>query len=106
MKNQNLSNYDALQKKLKLLNQNERGLWNPCILLQFFNFVLELDLKAVLSRMDAAYDEIHENYKIGAVFMDHYTNGVTSPKFYINTILNEILKSLQFKVFESSEFDP
>ena len=59
----------------------------------------------VIKMIDGIYDDIHENYKIGAVFMDHYTHGVKSPKFYINSILNEILKSLQFKVFESCKHE-
>lgn len=58
----------------------------------------------VINMIDEVYEGIHSNFKIGAVFMDHYTSGVTSPKFYINAIINEILKSLQFKVFESSKY--
>lgn len=57
----------------------------------------------VITEIDRIYETIHENYKVGAVFMDHYTEGVTSPKFYLNTVLNQILKSLQYKVFEKSK---
>ena len=63
----------------------------------------EKHLMDVITEIDQVYDNIHDNYKVGAVFMDHYTEGVTSPKFYLNTVLNQILKSLQYKVFEKSK---
>jgi hypothetical protein len=69
------------------------------------------DPGAVFHKIDSIYKDLHETYKIGAVFMNHYNQTaedekteVSKRRGYYRAIYNNLVKGMQKDVLKQGDF--